>query len=492
MMIEKVDKLLGRKIFEMMPFNIAVIDRDFNVITANKRFEDYFGNWQGRRCYDVYRGNFQPCPECVAVKTFEDGKIRVIDGAGIDRHGITRHYVAHLAPLYDDDGHVQYVIEMSTDLTETRRWQREYDLLFERVPCYITIIDKDFRITRANEKFRQAFGEEIQGRHCYQVYKKTDHKCSNCPAMLTFQDGQEHVSNQVGVRKDGSQAHYIVTTAPLSRGEDGIEHVIEIATDISEIKKLESEKLEAERLGAVGQTVAGLAHTIKNMLMGLEGGMYMVDIGLQKGDAERIIKGWDILQRNFHKTTTLVKDFLSFSKGRLPDLQLVDPNKLAQDIVELYRDTAQQQGVELIIEVGENVKPAFLDPNGMETCLTNLVSNGIDAAMLRVEGRGRVVLRTYEEGGELVFESTDNGSGMDWEVKQKVFTTFFTTKGGKGTGLGLLTTRKIVTEHGGRIEVDSVAGEGATFRIRLPRARLESLAEQAALTNEQNNGSEHE
>lgn len=474
-----VEKLLGRKLFDGVPFNIAVIDKDFNVVAANTRFEDYFGNWEGRRCYDVYRGNYQPCTECEAVKTFKDGRVRVIDGSGIDRHGINRHYVAHIAPLYGDDGKVQYVIEMSTDLTETRKWQREYDLLFERVPCYITVIDKDFRVTRANEKFRQTFGEETHGNHCYQIYKKKDHKCSNCPAMLTFQDGQEHVSNQIGVRKDGSEAHYVVTTAPLSRGEDGIAHVIEIATDVSEIKKLEREKLDAERLGAVGQTVAGLAHTIKNMLMGLEGGMYMVDVGLQKGDAERIIKGWDILQRNFNKTTTLVKDFLSFSKGRLPDLQLIDPNKLANDIVELYRDTAKQQGVELILEAGKDVKEAFLDPSGIETCLTNLISNGIDAATLRQEPGGKVVLTTREEDGELIFESTDNGCGMDWEVKQKVFTTFFTTKGGKGTGLGLLTTRKIVTEHGGRIEVDSAADEGATFRIRLLRSRLEALAEQS-------------
>ena len=89
---------------------------------------------------------------------------------------------------------------------------------------------------------------------------------------------------------------------------------------------------------------------------------------------------------------------------------------------------------------------------------------------------GKVVLRVRDEGGDLIFEVADNGCGMDWEVKEKVFTTFFTTKGGKGTGLGLLTTRKIVQEHGGRIEVQSTPEEGSLFRIRLPRKRLEALA----------------
>ncbi len=175
-----------------------------------------------------------------------------------------------------------------------------------------------------------------------------------------------------------------------------------------------------------------------------------------------------------------MKDFLSFANGRLPELRLIDPNTLTHDIIDLYKDTANNQGVELIWEPGKDVTPAFLDPNGMETCLTNLISNGIDAAVMRKESGGRVILRTREEDDQLIFESVDNGYGMDWEVRQKVFTTFFTTKGGKGTGLGLLTTRKIVQEHGGTIEVDSVPGEGSIFRIRLPRPRLEALAEQAS------------
>lgn len=602
-MNEPLDKLLGRELFEQIPFNVAVINKDFNIVAANSHFENYFGDWKARRCYEVYKGSFKPCSQCVAVKTFNDGKIRVTDGVGIDRHGINRHYVAHLAPLYNEDGEIQYVIEMTTDLTETRRWQREYDLLFDRVPCYITVIDSDFRIIRANEKFRKTFGDEVQGKYCYEVYKKRKRPCPKCPAAQTFLDGTEHVSSQVGIRQDGTEANYVVTTSPLSRGETGIAHVIEIATDITDIRELESqlrqahdlyeslisnsatgiiavdpsgqskimnpaardlldwkarrlpsadslqkmlpraffeigldtdkaidfsstsiftkskeeipvrfravelksrrkklgraaflqdlrdlkrleeEKLDAERLGAVGQTVAGLAHSIKNMLMGLEGGMYMANIGLQQGDSELILEGWEILQRNFEKTTTLVKDFLSFAKGRVPELSLVDPNVLIRDIIDLYKDTAHNQGVELILEPGDDIKPAFLDPNGIETCLTNLISNGIDAAVMREESGGRVTLRTLEKNGQLIFESIDNGAGMDWEVKQKVFTTFFTTKGGKGTGLGLLTTRKIVQEHGGTIDVDSVPGEGSVFRIRLPRARLETLAELAS-TNE--------
>jgi PAS domain S-box-containing protein len=593
----ELDRLLGSNLFQQMPFNVAVIDRDFRIVAANANFEEYFGNWRNRRCYEVYKRASQPCERCQAKATFEDGRVRVSDETGVDRHGRTCHYVVHLAPVRGETSQVDYLIEMTTDLTETRSWQREYDLLFERVPCAAFVIGRDFRVIRANEKFREMFGDP-EGKDCYEVCKRRKSACRKCTAALTFTDGGEHTSSHVGVHKDGSPAYYVVTSSPLSR-QDGVLHAIQMITDVTEVyglqrelrkthdlyealvrnspagivavdaegepifinpsaramlgwtagqlptaarfrqmlpeeffgpevdrqdpfilpdvslhaaqqevpirltafqlksgrrqlghaaflrdlrelKRLEQEKLDAERLAAVGQTVAGLAHTIKNLLMGLEGGMYMVDSGLSRSDANRITTGWQMLQRNFEKTTTLVKDFLAFAKGRVPELRPTDPNALAQDIVNLYVDAARLQGVELSLEAGADVKAAPLDPQGIETCLTNLLSNGIDAAAMRTAKDGRVVLRTREEENDLLFEVTDNGGGMDWDVQTKVFTTFFTTKGGKGTGLGLLTTRKIVQEHGGRIDVETSPGEGSTFRIRLPRARLQAIALQAA------------
>jgi PAS domain S-box-containing protein len=601
--LNELARRLGSDLFNLVPFNVAVIDRDFNLVAANKNFEEYFGDWSGRHCYEVYKGAGKRCVHCQAFACFADGKPRVSDETGVDRHGRACHYVVHLAPLMSENGKVEYVVEMTTDLTETRHWQRNYDLLFERVPCYAFVIDRDYRILRANEKFVSAFGE-VRERHCFEVCKRLSQPCTRCPAALTFQDGKEHDSQQVGVHRDGSTAFYALTTTPLSRDEEGVNHVIEMATDQTEIhelaeqlhiaddfyrslirnaangilaldsegqvrvmnpiarqllawpnprpprmrrlreilpkeffektfdgsaqlkfaeinltnfehqqipvrfsavnlksrgklvgraafmedlrekKRLEQDMLEAERLGAVGQTVAGLAHTIKNLLMGLEGGMYMLDSGLRKGDAARVTQGWDVLRRNFEKTTGLVKDFLSFAKGRLPRLQPTDPVALARGVVDLYRDAARLQQVELVLDAPQRLEPVPLDPDGIETCLTNLISNGIDAAMLRETPGGRVILRVLEHPDELIFEVSDNGIGMDSEVKQKVFTTFFTTKGGKGTGLGLLTTRKIIQEHGGRMEVESAPEQGSTFRIRLPHARLLALAKAPNTVNQ--------
>ncbi|MCW9065007.1 MAG: HAMP domain-containing histidine kinase, partial [Ignavibacteriaceae bacterium] len=180
-------------------------------------------------------------------------------------------------------------------------------------------------------------------------------------------------------------------------------------------------------------------------------------------------------ERNFEKTTSLVKDFLSFSKGRLPELKMVNPVDLVNEIIDLYKDIAAQSGINLKPEIDDKIKLAPLDSAGIHTCLTNLVSNAIDACLMGAQKGNEVIISVFEERGQLCFEVKDNGSGLDNEIKKKIFTTFFTTKGGGGTGLGLLTTRKIVQEHGGKIIVDSQKEKGSKFKIILPRKRLMSL-----------------
>jgi len=469
------DHWFYRELFQQVPFNVAVIDRDYNIIEANDNFTDYFGKWQGKKCYKVYKNLDYPCLGCNARLTFEDGRPRVSDESGVDQHGKEAHYVLHTAPLREDrHGPVKYIIEMSRDVIETKNWQMEYQILFDRVPCYITIIDRNFKIIRANENFRNSFGD-VTGRQCYEVYKKRRTRCPNCPAARTFRDGKVHHSDQVGIKKSGEKANYVLTTSPLSRDITEIAHVIEISIDVTDLKKLEKEAIEAERLAAVGQTVAGLAHSIKNILMGLEGGMYIVGKGLKKNNKQILDQGWEMLERNFNKTTSLVKDFLSFAKGRLPELEMVNPNDLVQEIVGLYQDVAGDVGVSLAADLDRKIKKIPLDPKGIHTCLTNLVSNAIDACRMSDKKTNEVCISTADKKGVLSFTVSDSGSGMDSEIKRKVFTTFFTTKGGQGTGLGLLTTRKIVKEHGGKITVYSRKGQGTRFRMAFPKKRLYTL-----------------
>jgi PAS domain S-box-containing protein len=356
------------------------------------------------------------------------------------------------------------------NMENLKRWVRTE--LWNQVPMSIGVIDRDFSIVEANRAFLQNFGE-WRNRPCYEVYKDRSEHCDHCAAAKTFADGQVRVREEQGVVHDDKQTYYLVHMVPLVSSGGEIPYIIEMSTDITETKLLEKEKLEAERLAAVGQTVAGLAHGIKNVLMGLEGGMYAVRSGMLKADGERIFQGWQMLEEDISRIATYVKGFLEFAKGRTPQVQRVDPNRIAMKVIELFQHTAKLAGIELRADLQPGISYVFMDEEGIHTCLTNLVSNALDACQISDKPGRHTTLSTREQNGILVFEVADDGTGMDYEIKKKVFTNFFSTKGSdKGTGLGLLTTRKIVQEHGGKVSSESTQGMGSTFRLEFPRDRL--------------------
>jgi len=241
--------------------------------------------------------------------------------------------------------------------------------------------------------------------------------------------------------------------------------------DLREIKRLEKELVKSERLAAVGQTVAGLAHGIKNILHGLKGGSYLVDIGIQRDDTAKLIKGWDTIKRNIGRTSNLVMDLLSYSKEREPEYEACVPNEIVDDVYELVKAKARENQVKIIVEPDDRIGEVIMDGSIIHEVLLNLASNAVDACLFDedVSKSWQVKLKTEMEPHHVIkFEVSDNGAGMEQEVLQKLFTSFFSTKGHRGTGLGLMVTRKLIEEHQGKIAVTSQLGQGTTFTVRLP------------------------
>jgi PAS domain S-box-containing protein len=247
--------------------------------------------------------------------------------------------------------------------------------------------------------------------------------------------------------------------------------IVAFFQDLREIKRLQKELLGAERLAAVGQTVAGMAHCVKNILHGLKGGSYLVNIGIDKDNTEKLKNGWQMVQRNIERTSELVQDLLSYSKEREPEYALCSPNQIAADVCELLRAAAAKQNVRLVENLSAEIGDVVMDGRSLHRSLMNLVANAIDACRDDPNpGKEHSVSLTtsLEEGGIIRLAVQDNGSGMTEEVKEKIFSSFFSTKGPKGTGLGLLVTRKLIEENSGNITVESQLGEGTTFALRLP------------------------
>jgi signal transduction histidine kinase len=220
-----------------------------------------------------------------------------------------------------------------------------------------------------------------------------------------------------------------------------------------------------------------MAHYIKNILTGLRGGIYMVNTAMAKDKPRMLIDGWDMVQRNVENVSRLVLDILRYSTERTPERSVCSPNEIVSKAVELFRDRAKEHNVMLNTALDSNLQEAYLDRDGIHNVLLNLISNAIDACIYDADTAKswRVTVRTKlvtdaNAGETILFEVTDNGMGMTDEVKTKLFTRFFSTKAGRGTGLGLLGSQKIVHEHGGEISVQSKEGQGATISVRLKRA----------------------
>ena len=463
-------------LYDAIPVPISIVDRNFNLVHANAKFKELFGEYQNRKCYHIYKVRQTMCFDCKAKDIFQDGKSRVIREICYNIAGEPFYNLEHIFPIFAGPGQVNFFVIMSIDVTEWELVRTQHEMLFEQVPCSIFIIDRNFRIVRSNRIARTMFGL-IDGRHCYQSLKGHENPCEDCTAQKTFIDGQMHTGQSIVKRPDGEEVFLQVTTVPLEDPKGKQDHILEMAVDVTLIKKLEAEKLEAERLAAVGQTVAGLAHGVKNLITALEGGIYLLSTGLKHGDAERLQTGMDMLFRNTERISTFIKAFLSYSKGRTIQAKKCSPVSIAREVVELYRKKAKENGIELIFESPEPVKEAAIDYESMHECLTNLTGNALDACMSSNQTGRHTRVKVYEQNEVIFFEVIDDGCGMDYEVKQKVFTTFFTTKGLGGTGIGLLMTRKIIKEHGGSIEFESEPTQGSTFRIKLPRNRLPKLVE---------------
>ncbi len=227
--------------------------------------------------------------------------------------------------------------------------------------------------------------------------------------------------------------------------------------------------VKAERFSAMGQTIATLSHHIKNILQGIRGGSYLIDMGLKQHDEELIARGWNIVEKNQEKIYHLVMDMLTFSKEREPALEETALNEKVQEICELMQPRAEEAGVSLQCELQENIPLSLFDPEGIHRAVLNIVINAIEA----VEGipNGTVTVRTgyRPETDELFVEVEDNGPGIPPEQISKIFNVFESTKGARGTGLGLAVSRKIIREHGGEISVDNRPEGGAKFILVWPR-----------------------
>ena len=195
----------------------------------------------------------------------------------------------------------------------------------------------------------------------------------------------------------------------------------------------------------------------------------MVDEGLEKDKPESLRKGWSLVRKNMERINKMTKEMLNLASTSPPAFELCSLNDIAAEVCELMKGEAKERGIDLISDLDPALPPMTLDWEGIATCLTNLVTNAIEAFAEDSVG-GRITVSSREDPASGVYlQVKDTGKGMSEEMRKQIFESLVSTKGARGTGLGLAITHKIVREHGGSIEVESELNKGSCFTIILPR-----------------------
>jgi signal transduction histidine kinase len=244
----------------------------------------------------------------------------------------------------------------------------------------------------------------------------------------------------------------------------------EYTENLERLVEEKAQKLvEAERMAAVGQTVTELSHTIKNIANGLKGSIFVLGKGIELDNKQYLHEGWKMVEGNVEKIKNLSLDLLNYGKYADVVFTVGDANAPVVEVVQFLESRATAQGIALKAELSDQLAPMRFDPEGIQRCLLNLVTNAIDACGEDDAPGKTVTVRTRKpENWAVEYQVIDTGSGMTQDVQDKIFQSFFSTKGIHGTGIGLMMTQRIVDQHQGIIEVASEKAAGSTISIKLP------------------------
>ncbi len=460
----------GLNYFNEMPCFVSIHDSDLKLVAANQLYCDRLGDKTGANSWEVYTGENGKPDQCPSAQTFKTGTGQRTKATVKYTDGTQTPVIVHTAPIRNQAGEVDLVVEIAADMGEVNRLQEElrhtqqrYQQLFDEVPCYISVQDRQFRLTAANRRFTEDF-DVSAGSHCYEIYKHRGHHCPNCPVIKTFEDEKSHQSEMVVTAKSGERYNVLIWTAPLRNAAGEVTHVMEMSTNITQVRQLQ------DRLSSLGLKISSISHGIKSMLTGLDGGLYLVDSGLEKDDPDRVRDGWDAVKTMVSRIRSLVQNILFVAKERELGREQIRVVDFLSDVASGLETKIKNQGVAFECSFDPSMGTFEIDAGVMRIALQNILENALDACLEDKTPKTHKIEFKAEHNDHLIqIEIGDNGVGMDQDTLGDIFKLFFSTKDNKGTGLGLYITKTIIEQHGGKIAVSSRPEVETRFKISLPK-----------------------
>jgi PAS domain S-box-containing protein len=372
-------------------------------------------------------------------------------------------------------GEVIGTASIGLDITE--RKQAETRLRLQSVALNaaanaMVITERDLTIVWMNSAFTGLTGytdEEAIGRNLRDLLSSGAHDAAFYQAIRdTILSGESWRGEITNRRKDGRLYPESSIITPVKDVDDVISHFISIKTDLTAQRQMEEQLRQAQKMEAVGQLAAGVAHEFNNLLQAL---MSMAAIIRMRAESASVAKIGTEMESQIRRGASLTQQLLLFSRHEAIAKSDLDLREELQKASVLLRRLIPEN-IRIVVELGPRFLAVEGDAGQMQQVILNLAINARDA----MPAGGMLTLRTGSSQGELFVEVEDTGHGMDEATQSHIFEPFFTTKElGKGTGLGLAVVYGIVEQHGGRIDVQSRLGEGSRFRVILPEGSFQAV-----------------
>jgi two-component system NtrC family sensor kinase len=307
----------------------------------------------------------------------------------------------------------------------------------------------------------------LVGRQCYEALYGRSEPCSGCRVNETLlsSENTSRSDRRWGAGEDPTE--YEINSYPIMDESEQVVQAIILEQDVTEKRRLEGIIAQSEKLAAVGQLAAGVAHEINNPLTGVIANAQLLQRELPN-DPE-VQESLDLIIRAGARATQVVRNLLDFARKEQYNLADTDINETVQRALALVQHELIARSILLDFHPAKNLPLIMASSDHLQGVWTNLLLNAIDAIGSQENNQGRLTVTTKRVGGEVRVTMADNGKGIPPERLNRIFEPFYTTKApGRGTGLGLSVCHRVIKQHGGHMLVNSTIGVGTEFTVVLP------------------------
>jgi PAS domain S-box-containing protein len=369
-------------------------------------------------------------------------------------------------PIKDEDlqflmgfsSHIASAIENARLFENVSLVRTELKNIFESISDMVYYTDKDNIIRRINQAVITKIGkpeDEIVGEKCYEIMHGKIEPWDKCPHCKSV----HHMKPFVGeIDDEHLGGTYVVSSSPIFDSSDNYVGTVHISRDITELRTLREKVAHSERMAALGELAARVAHEIRNPLISIGGFARRLEKKLSDDSKEYA----GIIVNEVSRLENILKEILGFVKSSRIVKTKVDVNELINNVADFISPQVNERNNEIIRDLSDSEIMTAIDPDKIKEAILNIITNAAQATE-----HGTITIRTRCRNNEAVIELIDTGCGIKEKDMKSIFNPFFTTKV-EGTGLGLAVTHKIIQEHSGKVKVESVWGGGTAFRIHLP------------------------